>query len=96
MQDAKPDPPVVQLLGWLEAPPSDAAYEITGATADGEAGVLRATPIAGKGTQLWYTAQEHEHVLWQTVANDSRDLGILTLPSPLTRPPRSHLPGLQV
>ena len=33
--DAAPWPPVVQLLGWLEAPPSDAAYEITGDNADG-------------------------------------------------------------
>ncbi|KAI8463726.1 MAG: hypothetical protein J3K34DRAFT_526774 [Monoraphidium minutum] len=28
--DANPHPPVVQLLGWLQAPCSDAAYEITG------------------------------------------------------------------
>ncbi|GBF87368.1 hypothetical protein Rsub_00079 [Raphidocelis subcapitata] len=32
--DASPDPPIVQLLGWLSAPPSDAAYEITGDNAD--------------------------------------------------------------
>jgi len=33
--DAKPLPPVVRLLGWLEAPPSDAAFAITGDNTDG-------------------------------------------------------------
>jgi hypothetical protein len=47
--DATPLPPVVRLLGWLEAPPSDAAYELTGDNTDG----APVQPGGGRGRFFW-------------------------------------------